>query len=148
MSDATLGKATGPATATPLGDGYQPIKRREPKLVTGYELDHGHPIAADYFEIQKVWREPGTGFEGECQNIEKYLNGLVSSQLMENSDEAAMRWIKKAEKFNNIDQDLPKGVRLRMVSTYVDFLNKMQHLKGENLRYSIDRVIPGQSVPS
>lgn len=101
---------------------------------TSYEVEHGKPLSADYFELGDMWNDANGGFSKEVSTIEEYFTKKIESGEIENSTKVIKDKLKSFEKLANTHKDERKTIRLETVSAYIKFL-----MDSDNIRYNIKR---------
>lgn len=89
------------------------------KLVATYEDSVGHPYVAQYYEITNIWKEPKGGFESEVRTIESYIKDMVSDDRMDNSTEAADKWLRDLERKADVDKTESTATKLIRMAAYI-----------------------------
>lgn len=89
-------------------------------MLSAYEYESGQPYSAEYFGLQELNNSEPETFNDELRAIDKFLSELVQSKKLENSTDAAEKYLKKLEKEAGID---PFENTTRRVVKLVSYLN-------------------------
>lgn len=92
---------------------------QETSLLATYEQEVGHPYVADYFEISGVWDRFN---HGEAKNINNYLIEQVQKNKLDNSTQAAKKYLKSLEKKADVSPYDTTNNRIDKIAAYIDFL--------------------------
>ena len=102
---------------------------------TLYEGAYKHPYTADYFEVGKIYNEPGALFKEEVEKIEQYFAGKIRKGEMVDRAQTISEKLKAIEKHIGVDRSERPIIRLSKVAAYIDFLMKTDNIKLNQLKY-------------
>lgn len=92
-----------------------------------YKSKNKLPFTADYMDIKLTWDE--SDMVGDVTAIEEYLNSLVLSGDMADSQKSAKEKLKSLEKLAGIDKIESQAQRLIKLSEFVKYLKSIESRK-------------------
>src|SRR5260221_9470606 len=89
----------------------------------------------EYFGIGSEWHDRDANFYPEVRKIDTYIRSKIREGEIGNDQKVVKDLLKGMEKLNNLKGETRSVVKLEVLSNYVEFLMKNEHLKSNLKRY-------------
>jgi len=96
-----------------------------------YGMEHGHPLAVDYFNLGDNWDVHAQ----EVGLIDSYFKGKIHDGTYANNTNAIKTEIKNMEKTLDIKKETRTVLRLGILANHIKFLISTDDLKNNMMKY-------------
>jgi hypothetical protein len=131
--------ASEPETSQPLPETNpdQPVSSFEKAdgVFIGYVADNGVPLIVDLYGLKDTFQADPEAFS-EVQDINRYLEDLVTSGQLDNSLDAVKAKIKQLEKMSGVDETERVNMKLTRLAEYAKFENRVNDAKRNSIKWS------------
>lgn len=102
---------------------------------TSWNIEHKVPFSAEFFDVAKIYNEPGALFTKEIENINKYFEDKVAHGEIVDDAGAIRHRLREIERHIGIEKGERPVIRISKVSAYIDFLRDTDNIKFNSMKY-------------